>query len=83
MRHRTFQDRAKRDAAYREARQCGYNVRRSSMHGQLCHPQYIEDYEGPEKNDTGFGNVVYKTYFSTLYMLDYPNVIESDGHTHS
>lgn len=25
---------------------------------------------GPEKNDTGFGNTVYKTYFAVIYVVE-------------
>ena len=71
MRNRTFQSKEARDAAYHIARHRGERVRRSSMRNQLLHPQYVEDYEGPEKDDTGLGNTVYKTHFPVLYLLDY------------
>lgn len=71
MRHRTFQSKEARDVAYHIARHHGERVRRSSIRNQLLHPMYVEDYEGPEKDDTGLGNTVYKTSFPVLYLLDH------------
>ena len=45
-------------------------VKVSTSNDQLIHPQYIDDFEGPEKTDTGIGNTVYKTYFKSLYHVN-------------
>lgn len=65
-----FQDRSKRDAKALELDRQGLLVKKSTVSGQQLHPQYVEDFEGPEKLDTGFGNTVYKTYFPKLYKLE-------------
>jgi len=67
-----YMNRKNRDARYRElTNQYGKsNVSRSSIRNQLLHPQYVVDFTGPEKNDTGFGNTVYKTYFKALYIVE-------------
>ena len=54
----------------RELRAQGYNVKRSSLRNQLLHPQYVDDFTGPERADTGFGNTVYKTLFGVLYIIE-------------
>ena len=59
-----------RDARARELKAQGYTVKKRSMRNQLMHPQYIRDYPGPEKYDTGFGNTVYQTHFSCVYIVD-------------
>lgn len=68
---RLFISREKRDEAYRVARG---NTRgklvRGTVKGQQLHPMYIEDWEGPEKDQTGLGNTVYKMYHAKLYSLD-------------
>lgn len=72
--HRTFMNKANRDAAYKQA---GNRGRRSSISNQLLHPMYVEDYEQETgrkltQADKGFGNTIYKTHFSKLYLLDDP-----------
>ena len=68
--HWCFQNRANRDQKYQELKAAGRNVYRTVLRNQLLHPQYVEDFEGPAKHDTGFGNQVYKTYFSRLYLIN-------------
>jgi len=63
--HLLFMSREKRDAAWKE-----HGGQRGTVTGQQLHPMYVEDFEGPEKNQTGLGNTVYKTYFAKLYTLD-------------
>lgn len=65
-----FQDKEKRDARYKELRVAGKKVIRSSTGPQQIHPQYVEDYVGAAKYDTGFGNMVYKTFFKNLYVVE-------------
>ena len=65
-----YQSKEKRDARYKELLAAGKKVRRRSTGPQQIHPAYVEDFEGPEKADTGFGNVVYKTYFKQLYCVE-------------
>lgn len=67
MQHQLFLSREKRDEAYNAA---GRRGRRGVVRNQQLHPMYVEDFEGPEKDDRGFGNTVYKTHFSKLYTLD-------------
>lgn len=65
---RLFMSREKRDEAWRQAG-AKHNVR-GTMRNQQLHPMYVEDFEGPEKEQTGLGNTVYKTHFSVLYTLE-------------
>lgn len=65
--HKLFMSREKRDEAWEKG---GRRGRRSTVTGQQLHPMYVEDFEGPEKEQTGFGNTVYKTYFSKLYTIE-------------
>jgi hypothetical protein len=65
--HRLFMSRQRRDNAWAEG---GKKGTRSTVTGQQLHPMYVEDFEGPEKEQTGLGNTVYKTYFSKLYKLE-------------
>jgi hypothetical protein len=64
---RLFMSREKRDKAWVESGKKG--IRGRDLRQQL-HPQYVEDFEGPEKEQTGLGNTVYKTYFAVLYTID-------------
>jgi hypothetical protein len=64
-----YQDKNKRDERYKELKAQDKRVVRCSTGAQQIHPQYIEDFFGPEKHDTGFGNTVYKTYFKNLYVV--------------
>lgn len=63
-----FMSREKRDEAWREAG--GKDGVRGRVTGQQLHPMYVEDFTGPEKEQTGFGNTVYRTYFAVLYTLE-------------
>jgi hypothetical protein len=69
--------RENRDKKAKELKEHGYKIRRTSIRNQLLHPMYLQDY--PVKlpdEDKGFGNTIYKTHFSTIYIIeikDYPN----------
>ena len=65
----TFQSKANRDAEYRRLKALGMSVTRYTSRNSLLHPMYVADFKGPEKDDTGFGNTVYKTHFSVLYHV--------------
>lgn len=65
-----YQDKTRRDARYKELKAQGRNVIRSMSYGSCLHPQYVQDYVGVEKNDTGIGNTIYKTYFPKLYTVE-------------
>ncbi len=65
-----YQDKANRDARYKELKAQGIEAKRSTTGPQQIHPQYVDDYEGAAKYDTGFGNTVYKTYFKNLYKVE-------------
>lgn len=48
--------------------------RRTSVRNQLLHPMYVSDYEEVTGHvltdeEKGFGNTLYKTYFSVLYEI--------------
>lgn len=69
----TFQDRARRDRVFKliKAKCFGeghLKIRKTSIRGQLLHPEYVDDYEGTV--ETGFGNTMYKTYFKVLYQIE-------------
>lgn len=68
--HEIYMNKENRDRRFKELKEQGHRVRKSSRKNQLLHPQYVKDFEGPEKEDTGIGNNVYKTYFSTLYIIE-------------
>lgn len=59
-----------RNARAKQLKQEGYKVSVRTSRNQQIHPQYIVDWKGPEKNDTGFGNTVYKTFVSKLYCIE-------------
>ena len=66
-----FMDRKKRDAEFKRLKAKGFNVRRSSTRNQLLHPMYVEDYPHDiSEEQKGFGNNIYKTYFSVLYSIE-------------
>lgn len=65
-----YQNKELRDTVYNQLVREGKSVRKTSISGQQLHPQYVADFEGPEKFDTGFGNTVYKTYFPKLYSIE-------------
>ena len=45
--------------------------KRRSTRNQLLHPMYVEDWPTPlSKEDKGFGNNLYRTYFSVLYSIE-------------
>lgn len=51
-----------------------WRYRRTSTRNQLLHPMYVDDYEEVTGHkltaeDKGFGNNLYKTYFSVLYEI--------------
>jgi hypothetical protein len=66
----TYQDKAKRDARWKELKERGVNCFRRTTGPSYVHPMYIRDFSGPEKQDTGFGNTVYKTFFKNLYVVE-------------
>ena len=65
-----YQSKEKRDQRYKELKAQGIICKRSSTGVSLIHPQYITDFKGDEKFQTGLGNTVYKTYFKNLYRLE-------------
>jgi hypothetical protein len=66
-----FAEKSNRDARYKELQQnSNYagKLKRYTVRGQQIHPMYVEDRKNtPDGRDRGFGNIVYKTYFSVLY----------------
>lgn len=59
-----------RDKRYKELKAQGRKLRRGRTGPQQIHPQHVEDRrDTPEGRDRGFGNTVYKTFFSNLYTI--------------
>lgn len=65
-----YQDMKKRNERAKELAAQGFMVTRRSTGASQIHPQYVTDFEGNEKFDTGFGNMVYKTFFKNLYEVN-------------
>ena len=65
-----YLSRERRDERYAELKAAGVACRRSTSRNQQLHPMYVKDYEGEEKQDTGFGNTVYRTFFARLYAVE-------------
>jgi len=65
-----YQSKDLRDTVYNQLVREGKSVRKTSISNQQLHPQYVADFEGAEKFDTGFGNTVYKTFFKKLYSVE-------------
>ena len=77
MRKQIYIKKEARDNKVKELKTQGYKVKRTSIRNQLMHPEYITDY--PYKisdSDRGFGNELYKTYFSVLYSYEIINEME-------
>jgi hypothetical protein len=72
MRGPLFMKKDNRDRAWYEAGKPG---RRTASRGQQIHPMYVSDYEHVTgtvltEADKGFGNTIYRTYFSVLYTWE-------------
>lgn len=72
--HYAYMNIKNRNAKAKELIAQGYKIRKSSIRGQEVHPEYVDDYEQIVRPltsmDTGFGNIMYKTYFKVLYLID-------------
>jgi len=69
--NKLFMVKENRDKEAKRLKEKGYQVKRSSIHNQLLHPMYVEDY--PREitlEEKGFGNTIYQTHFSVLYSID-------------
>jgi len=64
----TFQSKELRDAVCKLIKLHGHTPVRRRTTGQQLHPQYVTDYVGTL--EIGFGNSMYQTYFSKLYLID-------------
>ena len=70
-----FMSKANRDQVWRSIpKDIQRMLRRSSIRDQLLHPMYVDDYTKEtgvtlKDEDMGFGNTVYRTYFSVLYEI--------------
>ena len=72
MGHEIYMKKENRDARAKELREKGFAVKRGSIRNQLLHPMYLEDYHRElEESEKGFGNTLYKTYFSAVYSVDW------------
>lgn len=65
-----YMSKEKRDDRYKELKVQGKKLKRGTTGLQLLHPQYVSDFTGSEKHDTGLGNTVYKTRFENLYFVE-------------
>jgi len=68
-------NRKNRDERYRKAVKEGRTCQRRTSSNQLFHPMNVEDFEQETGNqlsesDKGFGNIIYKTPFPKLYVLE-------------
>ena len=59
-----------RNARAKALRLAGYAVTVRTSYNQQIHPQYIVDWKGDEKDNTGIGNPYYKTFVGKLYGLE-------------
>jgi hypothetical protein len=67
-----YADRKNRDERYKQlvAEHGKDKVYRESARNQLFHPMYVQDRSaGLTAADKGFGNTIYKTHFSVLYIV--------------
>jgi hypothetical protein len=62
-----FQSKENRDKAYLLLKQAGITSIRGVTGITYIHPEYIEDYKG--EIEIGFGNTMYQTSFTKLYIL--------------
>ena len=70
--HEIYMKKENRDARSRELKVQGHTTKKSSEGPALLHPMYIKDW--PElltEEDKGFGNTIYQTYFSKLYLVEW------------
>lgn len=68
--HENYSTQQARNKRAKELQAKGYLVRKSSTGPCELHPMYIEDLKHTfDGQDTGFGNVVYKTYFKNVYQV--------------
>ena len=58
-----------RNKRYLELKSMGLNVHRTTSHGSLLHPQYIEDFPNKEHYESDLGNSHYKMPHSKLYTV--------------
>jgi len=69
----TFINRANRDSHFKKLRY--RKPIRYTLSDQNYHPMYVKDYESEtgdvlKATDKGFGNAIYRTYFSKLYVVE-------------
>ena len=75
MNHENWQNKLARNRRAKELKAEGYTVKMSSFGPAEMHPMYIEDLKNTsDGQDTGFGNVVYKTLFARLYRIEFSRV---------
>ncbi len=71
-----YMSKANRDEAWRNlSKSDKANHKRRHTRSQQIHPMYIEDYTRETginltAQDKGFGNTIYRTYFSVLYSIE-------------
>ena len=69
--HKIFMSLKNRNVEAKKLKADGYKVIVHTSTNQQLHPQYVEDYPYQDvKNDNGFGNTVYKTFFKSLYIVE-------------
>lgn len=59
-----FSNRENRDAEWRRI-----GGVRGTIRGACLHPQYVADADPALRSKTGYGNLVYKTFWPVLYTL--------------
>ena len=62
-----FKNRTNREIKAMCLKKEGYQIKKYSVRNQQLHPQYVEDESDYLRQQTGFGNTVYKSLYSVLY----------------
>ena len=62
-----YKNRENRDAEARRLKQESCSVKKYSIRNQQLHPEYVEDEAEYLREQTGFGNTIYRTFYNVLY----------------
>ena len=67
-----FESKENRDLKFKELKNSGRLVKKSTVRHQQLHPMYVEDLkQNLRKEDCGFGNTLYTTWFEVLYTIKF------------
>ena len=62
-----YKNRENRDAEAKRLKEEGCYVKKYSIRNQRLHPEYVEDEVEYLREQTGFGNTLYRTFYNVLY----------------